>query len=71
MKCRFCGYEGGFYTKIKGYQYYTEDGEPCGFDVETQGNSVYCQDCNKRVCSVGELYALNEQKEAKENASGS
>ena len=55
MKCNHCGNTRLFYTIIKGKQYYDGDGEYQGYDMDTQGFSVYCQDCNKRVCSTKKL----------------
>lgn len=60
MKCKHCGSDIGFYTKIKGVQYYNENGEPQGFEVDTQGLSVYCQNCDKRAVSVSDF--LNQKK---------
>ncbi len=60
MKCKHCGSDIGFYTKLKGVQYYDENAKPQGFDTHTQGNSVYCQNCDKRICSV--LDFLNQKK---------
>lgn len=55
MRCKHCGSDIGFYTKIKGVQYYDENAEPQGFEVDTQNFSVYCQNCNKRTFSVSEF----------------
>ena len=60
MKCKHCGRDIGFYTKIKGVQYYNENAEPQGFEVSTQGVSVYCQNCDRRVCSVSDF--LNQER---------
>lgn len=56
MKCKHCGSNTGFYTKIKGIQYYDDKAEPQGCDASTENNSVYCQDCNKRVCNLTEFF---------------
>lgn len=56
MNCKHCGSDVGFYTKIKGIQYYNENAEPQGCDVSTENYSVYCQDCNKRVCNIAEFF---------------
>lgn len=60
MKCKHCGSDIGFYTKIKGVQYYNEYAEPQGFEVDTQGYTVYCQVCDKRVCSLNDFF--NQKK---------
>ncbi len=60
MKCKHCGSDIGFYTKIKGVQYYNENAEPQGFEVDTQGCAVYCQMCDKRVCGVSDFF--NQEK---------
>ena len=51
MKCKHCGSDIGFYTKLKGIQYYNENAEPQGCDVDSENFSVYCQNCYKRACS--------------------
>ena len=61
MKCKHCGSDMGFYTKIKGVQYYDENAEPQGFEVDIQNFSVYCQNCNKRVFSTSEFFKKGRQ----------
>ena len=63
MKCKHCGSNIGFYTKLKGFQYYNENAEPQGFDVDTQGYSVYCENCKKRVCSIAKFLKQNKGSE--------
>ena len=63
MKCKYCGSDIGFYTKIKGVQYYDENAEPQGFEVDTQGLSVYCQNCDKRTFSISDFFNKECYKE--------
>ena len=63
MKCKYCRSDIGFYTKIKGVQYYDENAEPQGFEVDTQGVSVYCQNCDKRTFSISEFLNKGDNKE--------
>jgi hypothetical protein len=65
MTCKHCGNSRLFYSKIKGKQYYNGDGEVDGYDMDVQGYSVYCQDCNKRVCSTRDIerVMVNENQE--------
>ena len=63
MKCKHCGSNVGFYTKLKGVQYYNENAEPQGFEVDTQGYSVYCEICRKRVCSVANFLHLKKESD--------
>lgn len=60
MKCKHCGSDVGFYTKLKGVQYYDNNAEPKGFDVYTQGVSVYCQNCDKRAFSTSDFISKDE-----------
>ena len=55
MKCKHCGSDIGFFAKIRGVQYYDENAEPQGFEVDTQGCSIYCRNCNKRTFSASEF----------------
>ena len=64
MKCKHCGSNIGFYTKLKGIQYYNENAESQGCDVSTEDFSVYCQECDERVCNLTEFY--KKAKEMKE-----
>ncbi len=52
MVCQHCGSDTGFYTKLSGVQYYTSSGNDDGYEVDVEGNSVYCRHCKKRVCSL-------------------
>ena len=61
MRCKHCGSDIGFYTKVKGIQFYNEKAEPRGCDVFTENFSVYCQECGKRVCNLTEFF--NNAKE--------
>lgn len=55
IKCSKCGNTDLFYAKLKGVQYYNSDGETEGYDVYTQGSTVYCHRCNSRVCKTSEV----------------
>ena len=65
MKCKHCKSVIGFYTKLKGVQYYNANAEPQGFEVDTQGVSVYCENCNRRVCSVSIFFNQEKGSESK------
>ncbi len=60
MKCKHCGSDIGFYTKLKGIQYYNEKAEPQGCDVYSESMSVYCQRCDKRICNLTEFFNQNK-----------
>jgi len=50
-KCKYCGSDYGVYTKIRGFQDYSFDGEPEGYEIDqlTESKSVYCRKCHKRL----------------------
>ena len=50
-KCPHCGSPYGVYTKVKGVQLYSFDGQAEGYEVLafSESKSVYCQKCNKRI----------------------
>lgn len=51
-KCPYCGSKHGVYTTFIGVQYYSWNGEPCGYNEDTTDKqSVYarCLKCNRRV----------------------
>jgi len=63
MKCKRCGSNIGFYTRLKGVQYYNEKAEPQGgADVCPENYSVYCQECDKRVCSQKDFFQTKERE---------
>ena len=34
-----------FYTNVKGYQFYDENGEPTGFNIDTESKTIHCLNC--------------------------
>lgn len=50
-KCPHCHSSYGVYTKVKGVQLYTFDGQAEGYEIleYSESKSVYCQKCNRRV----------------------
>lgn len=63
MKCKHCGSDKGFYSKLKGVQYYDKNALADGYEVDVQGNSIYCRNCNKRVCSVSHFINREEKRD--------
>ena len=45
MTCKKCGSTRGWYTNIRGRQYYDEHGEPDGFVVDNETKTTYCINC--------------------------
>ena len=60
-KCPYCGSKTGAYTVFMGRQYYTWNGEPCGYDEDaTEKQRIYarCVKCNRR----GSMKLISKEK---------
>lgn len=66
MNCPKCGSNKGFYTKGTFYQYYDSDGEPCGYENDTESMMARCRKCNKQI-KLSRLIEEREKKYALDN----
>lgn len=51
-KCPYCGSNDGVYTTNTGRQFYTWDGEPCGYDLDVSENQrkfARCVKCGRKI----------------------
>ena len=69
--CPKCGSADGYVSSVSGIQYYDADGEPKGYECDSEGPTVTCIRCGKwfrrsRLFSAEYKSYLSSKKEEKE-----